>query len=131
VWRLGLHTLAVLIPLAVDTQRDNAGVLYAAVTDASGKVLAHSDNSMNGRPFSLEHPSPLPEDAGVSEASLKGAWVWDVSAAIVPKEKNIQLGMVHVGISRSAVEPLRWRTLASAPATRTGESEVVKMKPGA
>ena len=29
------------------------------------------------------------------------------------------------------IEALRWRTLASAPATSTGDSEVVKMKPGA
>ena len=33
--------------------------------------------------------------------------------------------------SRSAEDALRWRTLASTPATSTGESEVVKMNPGA
>jgi hypothetical protein len=33
--------------------------------------------------------------------------------------------------SRSAQEALRCLTLASAPATSTGDSDVVKMKPGA
>ncbi len=34
--------------------------------------------------------------------------------------------------SRSTLaDSLRWRTRASAPATSTGDSEVVKMKPGA
>jgi serine phosphatase RsbU (regulator of sigma subunit) len=93
-----------LIPLAVDTQRDNAGVLYAAVINAQGRVVAHSDNAQNGKPFSLEHPQPLAGNQDVMEADYAGAWVWDVSEAIVPKEKKVLLGAVHVGISRQAVE---------------------------
>ena len=30
-----------------------------------------------------------------------------------------------------AVNPFKWRTLASAPAARTGDSDVVKINPGA
>jgi sigma-B regulation protein RsbU (phosphoserine phosphatase) len=80
--------LFTLIPLAVDTQKDNAGVLYAAVTDSQGKVIAHSDNAQNGKAFSA------PSDDSV----------WDVEEAIVPKEKKVLLGAVHVGISRQAID---------------------------
>lgn len=96
--------LFTLIPLAVDTQKDNLGVLYAAVCNAQGKIVAHSDNSQNGRDFSLESPMPLDGDARAMEARLGSDWVWDVSAPIIPKEKNVELGMVHIGISRQAVE---------------------------
>jgi sigma-B regulation protein RsbU (phosphoserine phosphatase) len=93
-----------LIPLAVDTQKDNEGVLYAAVTNAQGKIVADSDNAQNGKTFALENPRNLEGDPRVQEASWDGAWVWDVSAPIIPKEKNVELGTVHVGISRQAVE---------------------------
>jgi len=98
------NDLFTLIPLAVDTAKDNQGVLYAAVTNSVGKIVAHSDNSQIGKIFSLENPRPLEEDSHVIEASLGNDWVWDVSAPIIPKEKNVVLGMVHVGISRQAVE---------------------------
>jgi sigma-B regulation protein RsbU (phosphoserine phosphatase) len=93
-----------LIPLAVDTQKDNSGVLYAAVTDSQGRIVAHSDNSQNGKEFKLDNARPLAEDARVMEASIGDTWVWDVADPIVPKEKNVELGTVHVGISRQAVE---------------------------
>ena len=39
--------------------------------------------------------------------------------------------IAHLSEIRSTLEALRWRTEASTPATSTGLSEVVKMKPGA
>ena len=59
--------------------------------------------------------------------------VGDVAITGRPASRNLALSIAAASCcaSRSSCEALRWRTLASAPATSTGDSEVVKMKPGA
>ena len=68
-------------------------------------------------------------DAPTSSGTI---WVW---LAITGRPALLKLALSIAAAacwaSRSFEEALRWRTLASAPATSTGESEVVKMNPGA
>ena len=58
-----------------------------------------------------------------------------VSPAITgsPASASIALSVAAAACcpSRSTAEPFRCRTLASTPATSTGDSDVVKMNPGA
>lgn len=92
-----------MISLAVDAPKNNLNVVYAAVLDEKGIVLAHPDRDLVGKPFALEDMgSGLGQ--GVREATWNHVKVWDVEAQVTPKGSTRNLGSVHIGLSRKAVE---------------------------
>ncbi len=94
-----------MISLAVDAPKSNLNVVYAAVLDEKGIVLAHPDRELVGKPFSLDQlGSSQGLGSGVREAVANGVRVWDVEAPVTPRGSMRNLGTVHIGLSRKAVE---------------------------
>jgi adenylate cyclase len=101
--------------LVRDVARD-ADVAYVAVTDSSGRVVAHSDLALLGRP--LERPgSPAPPGEAVVVQTLPLAGHGDVLDFSVPLTfRDVRVGTAYVGFSQAGIVQAvgQARTRASA-----------------
>jgi adenylate cyclase len=88
--------------LVRDVARD-ADVAYVAVTDASGKVVAHSDLALLGRP--LERPgSPAPRGEAVVVQTLPLTGHGEVLDFSVPLVfRDVRVGTAYVGFSQAGI----------------------------
>lgn len=103
-----------LVPLTTDATIRHENVVYAAVVDKKGLVLAHPDRDALRLPLAFT-PVRSEEDFGVEatvqEGLARGRKVWDVSVPVKAKGSTVELGRVHVGLDRVAVESSVRRSL--------------------
>ena len=95
-----------LLPLCTDATTRHEGVVYAAVVDRRGMVLAHPDRGAIHRPLDF---TPQRDLAGydlhalVEEGRGMGKEVWDVRVPVRAKGSLVDLGWVHVGLDERTV----------------------------
>ena len=95
-----------LLPLTSDATTRHEGVVYAAVVDQQGLVLAHPDRLAIHRP--LDFKAARKEEsyglqAQVADGVGMGQKVWDVSVPVRAKGSLVDLGQVHVGLDQGTV----------------------------
>ncbi len=82
------------------------GILYALIVDRKGIIKAHTDIAMVGKPYQLlEKADSLNTEGDVScfnYTNGEGSKVLNLSRPVA--FKNVDLGMVHVGISLDFIE---------------------------
>jgi serine phosphatase RsbU (regulator of sigma subunit) len=104
-----------LMPLTTDATIRHENVVYAAVVDQKGLVLAHPDREALRKPLAFKPLKTLQDfgvQAQVEEGLAQGRKVWDVSVPVKAKGSLVELGRVHVGLDRAAVESSVRRSLA-------------------
>jgi sigma-B regulation protein RsbU (phosphoserine phosphatase) len=103
-----------LLPLVTDATTRHENVVYAAVTDGHDVVLAHPDRQALRKPFQFKATRDQ-EDFGIQSRVVEGIGmdrkVWDVSVPVKAKGSLVELGRVHVGLDRRAVEDSVLRSL--------------------
>jgi serine phosphatase RsbU (regulator of sigma subunit) len=96
-----------LLPLCTDATTRHEGVVYAAVVDKRGLVLANPDRGAIHRPLDF---LPRRELEGydlhsqVEEGRGMGKRVWDVRVPVRAKGSLVDLGWVHVGLDERTVQ---------------------------
>ncbi len=103
-----------LVPLTTDATTRHENVVYAAVIDQTGLVLAHPDRAQLRKPFLFEHlanETSYAVQAAIQTGVGLGRLVWDVSVPVKAKGSLIELGRVHVGIDQRGVEASVSRSL--------------------
>ena len=96
-----------LVALSMDATTRHENVVYAAVVDAKGKVLAHPDRAAVDKPFAFEESgreTAYALQAEVRDGRGMGQAIWDLSVPVKAKGSLVELGRVHVGIDKLAVE---------------------------
>ncbi|MDQ1331385.1 MAG: adenylate cyclase [Thermodesulfobacteriota bacterium] len=82
------------------------GILYALIVDRKGVIKAHTDITMVGKPYQLlEKADSLNKEGDVTYFNYtngSGSKVLNLSRPVA--FKNVDLGMVHVGISLDFIE---------------------------
>ena len=100
------HNVLQLIPLTTDATTRHESVVYAAVTDQQGLVLAHPDREALRKPFEFQMEAAETAygvQATVASGMGGGRLVWDVSVPVKAKGTLHELGRVHVGIDQRSV----------------------------
>ena len=101
------HDVLQLLPLSTDATTRHEGVVYAAVVDRQGRVLAHPDRQAIHKPLDFVAQRRLEESglhAEVAEGLGMGKRVWDVSVPVRAKGSLQDLGWVHVGLDQRLVQ---------------------------
>ena len=96
-----------LLPLSMDATTRHEGVVYAAVVDRQGLVLAHPDRAAIHHPLDFQAArmeGGYGIQAQVADGTGMGQKVWDVRVPVRAKGSLVDLGWVHVGLDQRTVQ---------------------------